>query len=144
MPARCCRIRDRPALGLTTYDAKDPDTAYLPIEPLLPPDGAPNVLIVLLDDVGFGASSAFGGPCRTPSMAKLSSTCSRGLPWTATMLASLTLAATASTRRRSFIGSIVVGTPRREVAVDGGPAGFILCDRVGGAREAIHAVVRHL
>ena len=28
------------------------------------PTGAPNVLIVLLDDVGFGASSAFGGPCR--------------------------------------------------------------------------------
>ena len=56
-------IPDRPAPGLTTYDAKDPDTAYPPIEPLLPPEGAPNVLIVLLDDVGFGASSAFGGPC---------------------------------------------------------------------------------
>ena len=57
-------IPDRPAPGLTTYDAKDPDTAFPPIEPLLPPEGAPNVLIVLLDDVGFGASSAFGGPCR--------------------------------------------------------------------------------
>jgi arylsulfatase len=52
---------DRPLPGLTTYDAKDPDTAFPPIEPLLPPDGAPNVLIVLLDDVGFGASSTFGG-----------------------------------------------------------------------------------
>ena len=55
-------IPDRPAPGLTTYDAKDPDTSFPPIEPLLPPEGAPNVLIVLLDDVGFGASSAFGGP----------------------------------------------------------------------------------
>ena len=44
--------------GLTTYDAKDPDTAFPPIEPLLPPEGAPNVLVILLDDVGFGASSA--------------------------------------------------------------------------------------
>jgi arylsulfatase len=60
-------IPDRPSFGLTTYDAKDPDTAYPPIEPLLPPDGAPNVLIILLDDVGFGASSTFGGPCRTPT-----------------------------------------------------------------------------
>jgi arylsulfatase len=34
---------------------------------LLPPEGAPNVLIVLLDDVGFGAASTFGGPCRTPT-----------------------------------------------------------------------------
>ena len=50
-------IPDRPAPGLTTFDAKDPDTAFPPIEPLLPPSGAPNVLIVLLDDVGFGASS---------------------------------------------------------------------------------------
>ena len=64
-------IADLPLPGLTTYDAKDPDTAYPPIEPLLPPEGAPNVLIVLLDDVGFGASSAFGGPCATPNAEKL-------------------------------------------------------------------------
>ena len=50
--------------GLTTYDAKDPDTSFPPIEPLRPPEGAPNVLVVLIDDVGFGASSAFGGPCQ--------------------------------------------------------------------------------
>ena len=64
-------IPDRPAPGLTTYDAKDPDTTYPPIEPLLPPEGAPNVLVVLLDDVGFGASSAFGGPCHTPTAERL-------------------------------------------------------------------------
>lgn len=64
-------IPDRPAPGLTTYDAKDPDTAFPPIEPLLPPEGAPNVLIVLLDDVGFGAASAFGGPCETPTAERL-------------------------------------------------------------------------
>jgi arylsulfatase len=64
-------IPDRPYTGLVTYDAKDPDTAFPPIEPLLPPAGAPNVLIVLLDDVGFGASSAFGGPCRTPTADRL-------------------------------------------------------------------------
>jgi arylsulfatase A-like enzyme len=66
-------IPDRPRPGLTTYDAKDPDTEFPPIEPLLPPEGAPNVLIVLLDDVGFGASSAFGGPCRTPTADRLAS-----------------------------------------------------------------------
>ena len=64
-------IPDRPAQGLTTYDAKDPNTSFPPIEPLLPPSGAPNVLVVLLDDVGFGASSAFGGPCRTPTADRL-------------------------------------------------------------------------
>jgi arylsulfatase A-like enzyme len=62
---------DRPPPGLTTYDAKDPDTAFPPIEPLRPPEGAPNVLVILLDDVGFGASSTFGGPCRTPTADRL-------------------------------------------------------------------------
>ena len=47
-------------MGLTTYDAKDPDTKFPPIRELRPPEGAPNVLIILLDDVGFGASSVFG------------------------------------------------------------------------------------
>ena len=64
-------IPDQPHVGLTTYDAKDPDTRYPPIRQLRPPAGAPNVLIVLIDDVGYGASSAFGGPCYTPNFEKL-------------------------------------------------------------------------
>jgi len=64
-------IPDRPHAGLVTYDAKDPDTSFPPIEPLRPPAGAPNVLIVLIDDTGFGSSSAFGGPCRTPAAERL-------------------------------------------------------------------------
>jgi arylsulfatase len=64
-------IPDRPRVGLTTYDAKDPDTKFARIEPLRPPKGAPNVLVVLIDDVGFGASSAFGGPCATPTFEML-------------------------------------------------------------------------
>jgi arylsulfatase len=61
----------QPPQGLTTYDAKDPDTKFPPIQELRPPSGAPNILIILLDDVGFGASSAFGGPCETPNFDKL-------------------------------------------------------------------------
>jgi len=64
-------IPDTRHVGVTTYDAKDPDTKFPPIEPLRPPTGAPNVLIVLLDDVGFGASSAFGGPVQMPTAERL-------------------------------------------------------------------------
>lgn len=76
MPAEPLRrdvlpIPDIPPVGLTTYDAKDPDTSYPPIVPLRPPAGAPNVLVVLIDDVGFGASSAFGGPCHTPNFERI-------------------------------------------------------------------------
>ena len=64
-------ISDRKPIGFTTYDAKDPDTKFPPIPTLLPPKGAPNVLVILLDDVGFGASSAFGGPIHMPNAEKL-------------------------------------------------------------------------
>jgi Sulfatase len=64
-------IPDPNHVGLTTYDAKDPNTKYPPITELRPPKVAPNVLIVLIDDVGFGATSAFGGPCNTPVAERL-------------------------------------------------------------------------
>ena len=64
-------VPNRQHLGLVTYDAKDPDTTFPPIEPLLPPQGAPNVLIVLLDDVGYGAGSVFGGPAQMPTAERL-------------------------------------------------------------------------
>jgi arylsulfatase A-like enzyme len=61
------------------YEAKVPNSTSRPIQDLRPPEGAPNVLIVLLDDVGFGASSAFGGPCQTPAAEKLAA---NGLKYT--------------------------------------------------------------
>jgi arylsulfatase A-like enzyme len=64
-------IPDRPRTGLVTYDAKDPDTKFPRIAQLRPPKGAPNVLIILIDDAGFGSSSAFGGPCNTPTAERL-------------------------------------------------------------------------
>ena len=36
-----------------------------------PPSGAPNVVVVLVDDMGFGAPSTFGGPCRMPAADRL-------------------------------------------------------------------------
>ena len=64
-------IPDEKHVGLMTYDAKDPETKFPPIRDLRPPKGAPNVLVILLDDVGFGASSAFGGPVNTPAAERL-------------------------------------------------------------------------
>lgn len=45
---------------------------YDPIRPVRPPKGAPNVVVVLVDDMGFGASSAYGGPCEMPTADRLS------------------------------------------------------------------------
>jgi hypothetical protein len=90
--------------GLTTYDAKDPDTAFPPIEPLRPPEGAPNVLIVLIDDVGFGASSAFGGPIRTPTAERLAAKGLRYSRFHTTALCSPTRAALLSGRNHHSVG----------------------------------------
>ena len=104
IPREVLPIPDRKPVGLTTYDAKDPDTKFPPIRPLRPPAGAPNVLIILLDDVGFGASSAFGGPCRTPNAERLAAA---GLKYTrfhTTALCSPTRAAMLSGRNHHAVG----------------------------------------
>ena len=97
-------IPDRTHVRLTTYDAKDPNTKFAPIEPLRPPKGAPNVLVVLLDDVGFGASSAFGGPINTPTAERLAAS---GLKYTrfhTTALCSPTRAALLTGRNHHSVG----------------------------------------
>lgn len=59
----------RPAA--VSLDARDQDPPYEPAQPVRPPAGAPNVLVVLIDDMGFGAPSAFGGPCEMPTAERL-------------------------------------------------------------------------
>ena len=48
----------------------DESTPYWP-QPVVAPKGAPNVLFIVLDDVGFGQMSCFGGGVRTPHLDKL-------------------------------------------------------------------------
>src|SRR5215469_4936427 len=54
------------SIGLSYKDSK-PDFP----QPLHAPKGAPNILLILLDDVGYGASSSFGGPINTPTLERL-------------------------------------------------------------------------
>lgn len=53
-----------------TYVTSEADENLL-IPPAEPPEGAPNVVLIMLDDVGFGASETFGGPIHTPTLNKL-------------------------------------------------------------------------
>jgi arylsulfatase len=97
-------IPDRPHVGLVTYDAKDPSTSFPPIQPLRPPKDAPNVLVVLLDDVGFGASSAFGGPCETPNFERLAAGGLRYNRFHTTALCAPTRAALLTGRNHHSVG----------------------------------------
>lgn len=57
-------IKEPPSPTITTLDARDAKAP--PRFQITAPKGAPNVVIILLDDMGFGASSAFGGPIPMP------------------------------------------------------------------------------
>ena len=77
-------------------------------QPMQAPKGAPNVLLILLDDVGFGASSAFGGPCQTPVLEALAK---RGLRYTqfhTTALCSPTRAALITGRNHHAVHSAAI------------------------------------
>src|SRR5262245_55968296 len=97
-------IPDVTPVGLTTFDAKDPATKFPPIRQLRPPAGAPNVLVILIDDAGFGSSSAFGGPCRTPYFEKLAAQGLRYTRFHTTALCSPTRAALLSGRNHHTVG----------------------------------------
>jgi hypothetical protein len=65
LPLATPRFRGR--VG-NTYVDSEADLIALPTAPA----GAPNVLLVLLDDVGFGQTSTFGGFANTPTLQRLS------------------------------------------------------------------------
>ena len=101
-------IPDRPFEGTLPYDAKDPDASFPAIEPLQPPAGAPNVLVILLDDVGFAASSAFGGPCATPTAERLAGNGLKYNRFHTTALCAPTRAALLSGRNHHSVGMGVI------------------------------------
>lgn len=97
-------IPDRPYVGPTFYDAKDPDARFEPMAPLRPPEGAPNILLVLIDDAGFGSNSAFGGPCRTPTLERLAANGLRYTRFHTTAMCSATRQALLTGRNHHSVG----------------------------------------
>jgi len=68
------------------------------------PQGAPNVIVIMLDDVGFGAASAFGGPAQTPALDRLAAEGLRYNQFHTTALSSPTRAALLSGRNHHQVG----------------------------------------
>jgi arylsulfatase len=66
------------------------------------PDDAPNVVIVLIDDIGFGASSSFGGPINMPTLEKMAANGLRYNRFHTTALCSPTRVALLTMRARSW------------------------------------------
>src|SRR5215469_8827300 len=72
------------------------------------PKGAPNILLIMTDDVGFGASSTFGGPIQTPTFQRLADSGLRYNMYHTTALCSPTRAALITGRNHHTNASGVI------------------------------------
>ena len=61
----------KPFKGVINVDIRDSEPDWTPFEPPKAPEGAPNVLYIVLDDVGFSAMSCYGGPIETPNIDRI-------------------------------------------------------------------------
>jgi len=79
-----------PFKGVINVDIRDSTPDWAPFEPPKAPDGAPNVVYIVLDDVGFSAMSCYGGPIPTPNIDKIAADGVRYAQWHTTALCSPT------------------------------------------------------
>lgn len=76
--------------GTVGIDIRDSEPDWTPFEPTKAPPGAPNVVYIVLDDVGFSAMSCYGGPIDTPNIDSVAANGVRYTQWHTTALCSPT------------------------------------------------------
>ena len=92
--------------GVITQGAKDSKPYWPPR--LVPPKGAPNVLLIMTDDSGYGVPSAFGGVIPTPSLDRIAKSGLRYTQFHSTALCSPTRAALITGRNHHSVGFGVI------------------------------------
>ena len=80
----------KPFKGTISVDIRDSTPDWEPFEPPKAPEGAPNVVYIVLDDVGFSAMSCYGGPIETPNIDRIAAEGMRYTQWHTTALCSPT------------------------------------------------------
>ena len=93
--------------GVIKETAKD-STPFWP-ETIVPPKGAPNVLLIMTDDQGYGVSGTFGGVIPTPAMDRVAAAGLRYTQFHSTALCSPTRAAIITGRNHHSVGFGVIG-----------------------------------
>ncbi len=105
-----------PMAGVVEPRLQD-STMKWPEEPSRLPADAPNILIVLIDDVGFGVADTFGGEVHTPTLTKLANEGIRYNTFHTTSICSPTRASLLTGRNHTRVGSGTIA--ERAVAFDG-------------------------
>jgi arylsulfatase len=80
----------KPFKGTINVDIRDSVPDWSPFEPPKAPDGAPSVVYIVLDDVGFSAMSCYCGPIQTPNIDRIADSGVRFTQWHTTALCSPT------------------------------------------------------
>ena len=93
--------------GEIKNEAKDSKPYWPP--PVTPPKGAPNVLLIMTDDQGYGVSGTFGGVIPTPAMDRIAKAGLRYTQFHSTALCSPTRAALITGRNHHSVGYGVIG-----------------------------------
>jgi len=93
--------------GVIKEDAKD-STPYWP-PTVVPPKGAPNVLLIMTDDQGYGVSGTFGGVIPTPALDRIAKAGLRYTQFHSTALCSPTRAALITGRNHHSVGTGIIG-----------------------------------
>src|SRR5213076_1435584 len=76
---------------------------------IVPPKGAPNILLIMTDDQGYGVSGTFGGVIPTPAMDRIAKAGLRYTQFHSTALCSPTRAALITGRNHHSVGNGVIG-----------------------------------
>ncbi len=105
-----------PMAGIAKPRLQD-STMKWPEQPQRLPKDAPNIMIVLIDDVGFGVADTFGGEVHTPALSRLAEEGIRYNAFHTTSICSPTRAALLTGRNHTRIGSGTIA--ERAVAFDG-------------------------
>ena len=93
--------------GVIKEEAKDSKPFWQPT--IVPPKGAPNVLLIMTDDQGYGVSSAFGGVIPTPTVERIAAAGLKFTEFHSTALCSPTRAALITGRNHHEVGAGVIG-----------------------------------
>ena len=80
----------KPFKGIINVDIRDSVPDWAPFEPPKAPEGAPSVVYIVLDDVGFSAIGCYGGPVETPNIDRIAASGVRYTQWHTTALCSPT------------------------------------------------------
>jgi arylsulfatase len=97
---------EKPFGGEIKADARDSKPCWNPR--IVPPKGAPNVLLIMTDDAGFGVSSTFGGVIPTPALDRIAKNGLRYTNFNSTALCSPTRAALITGRNHHSVGFGVI------------------------------------